>query len=59
MDALHRSWRATGEVASLGVVAEAIDDAARRFYEHHEFLALVERPRKLFIAMGTIAKALG
>jgi hypothetical protein len=30
MDALNRSWRNTREVASVGVVAEAINDAARQ-----------------------------
>jgi GNAT superfamily N-acetyltransferase len=56
MDALHRSWRNTSEVASVGVVAEAINEAARRFYLHHEFIPLAENPRKLFIAMTTIGK---
>jgi len=42
--------------ASVGVVAEAIDDAAREFYLHHEFIPLLEHPRRLFIAMGTIKK---
>jgi hypothetical protein len=40
------------------VVAEAIDEAARRFYLHHEFIELAEHPRKLFIAMKTIQQAL-
>ena len=57
MDALHRSWKNTTEVASVGVIAEAIDDAARRFYLHHEFIPLLEHPRKLFIAMATIQQA--
>ena len=57
MDALHRSWKNSTQVASMGVVAEAIDDAARRFYLHHEFIGLAEHPRKLFISMTTIAKA--
>ena len=56
MDALHRSWRNTVEVASVGVVAEAIDEAARKFYLHHEFIPLLDHSRKLFIAMGTIQK---
>lgn len=55
MDALHRSWMNSAQVASVGVVAEAIDDAARRFYLHHEFVAVPEHTRKLFIAMRTIA----
>ena len=56
MDALYRSWRNTAEIASVGVVAEAIDNAARDFYLHHEFIPLAEHPRKLFIAMKTIQK---
>jgi GNAT superfamily N-acetyltransferase len=42
MDALYRSWENSAQVASIGVVAEAIDEAARRFYLHHEFIALAE-----------------
>jgi len=57
MDALYRSWKNTAEVASVGVVAEAYDDTARDFYLHHEFIAVPEHPRKLFIAMKTIEKA--
>jgi GNAT superfamily N-acetyltransferase len=58
MDALHRSWKNTSEIASIGVVAEAIDDPARTFYRHHEFQPLVEHPNKLFSSMATIEKAL-
>jgi predicted GNAT family N-acyltransferase len=58
MDALFRSWKNTAEVASVGVVAEAYNEAVRDFYLHHEFMPLMEHPRKLFIAMGTIQKAL-
>lgn len=57
MNALHRSWKNIVEVASVGVVAEAIDNSAREFYLHHEFIPLLEHPRKLFIAMGTIQQA--
>jgi predicted GNAT family N-acyltransferase len=56
MDALHRSWRNTAEVASVGVIAEAIDDSARQFYLHHEFISIPEHPRRLFIAMGTLQR---
>ena len=59
MDALHRSWRNSTQVASVGVMAEAIDEAARRFYLHHEFVPIPEHPRKVFLAMRTIAKAFG
>jgi GNAT superfamily N-acetyltransferase len=57
MDALYRSWKNTAEVASVGVVAEAIDDRARGFYLHHHFIPLGQQGRKLFIAMGTIEKS--
>jgi GNAT superfamily N-acetyltransferase len=57
MDALHRSWKTAAQVASVGVVAEAINEAAVKFYQHHEFIPLSEPPRKLFIAMTTIEKA--
>lgn len=57
MDALHRSWRNTSEVASVGVVVEALDDAARAFYQHHEFTQLLDHANKLFLAMSTIEKA--
>jgi predicted GNAT family N-acyltransferase len=57
MDALHRSWRNTSEVASVGVVVEALDETARSFYLHHEFVPLQDHPNKLFLAMVTIEKA--
>jgi predicted GNAT family N-acyltransferase len=56
MDALHRSWRNTSEVASAGVVVEALDKTAHAFYLHHEFSQLQDHPNKLFIAMATIEK---
>ena len=57
MDALRRSWKNTGEIASIGVVAEAKDDAARAFCLHHEFTPLADHPNKVFISMATIQKA--
>jgi len=59
MDALNRSWKNTVEVASVGVVAEAYDEAAREFYLHYEFRPLEGHLKKLFIAMATIKKAFG
>ena len=56
MDALHRSWKNTSQVASVGVVVDALDENARAFYLHHEFRALRDHPDKLFIAMATIEK---
>jgi predicted GNAT family N-acyltransferase len=59
LDALHRSWRNTTEIASVGVVAEAIDDAARQFYLHHEFRSISDNSRKVFLAMGVLQKIFG
>jgi len=56
MDALHRSWKITSEVASVGVIVEALDQTARSFYLHHEFVPLQDHPNKLFLAMSTIEK---
>ena len=57
MDALHRSWRTASEVASVGVVVEALDETARSFYLHHEFVPMQDHPNKLFLAMVTIERA--
>jgi hypothetical protein len=57
MDALFRSWKNSAEIASVGVVAEAIDESAREFYLHHEFIPVAEDPRKVFLAMKTIERA--
>jgi GNAT superfamily N-acetyltransferase len=56
VNALYRSLKNAMEVASIGVVAEAIDDSAREFYRHHEFVPLLEHPHHLFIDMRTIQK---
>jgi len=57
MDALQRSWRITSEVASAGVVVDALDEGALAFYLHHEFQALTDHSDKLFLAMATVLKA--
>ena len=56
MDALYRSWKNTSQIASVGVVAEALDETARGFYLHHEFVRLRDHPNKLFLAMATMEK---
>ena len=56
MDALYRSWKNSAQIASVGVVAEAINDSARNFYLHHEFVPVLGHSGKLIIAMATIQK---
>lgn len=58
MDALHRSSKTTADIASVGVVVEAINQSAVAFYLHHEFQPLPGHADKLFLAMATIEKAL-
>jgi GNAT superfamily N-acetyltransferase len=47
--------RAGGRV----VVVDAIDDNARRFYEHHDFGAIPGNEHRLVMKLSTAAKALG
>ena len=53
-DALLRIVRS--EIASFAVIVEAVDDAARRFYECESFLPLPDNPLTLFRPMADLAK---
>ena len=55
-DALARSVRISRELASLGVVVDAIDDAARTFYERWGFVRFQEDSYRLVLPMGSIEK---
>jgi GNAT superfamily N-acetyltransferase len=55
MDALHRAWQASREVASWAVVVDA-KEGAREFYLKYDFVPLVTRPNRLFLAMKSIEK---
>jgi GNAT superfamily N-acetyltransferase len=59
MDALYRSWANTVQVASVGVIAEAYNDAARDFYLHHEFVPIPGNQKKVFVSMKALAKVFG
>lgn len=56
LDALHRSLLASREVASVAVVVDAKDDEAAGFYQHYDFVPLLDPPNRLFLPMSTIAK---
>jgi hypothetical protein len=56
MDALKRSWRGSLAVASLAVIVDAKDEAARRFYLRYDFLGFPENVRRLFLPMQTVEK---
>jgi GNAT superfamily N-acetyltransferase len=55
MDALHRAWAQSAEVAAAAVVVDAIDSGAAKFYQHFGFIALPSVADRLFLSMKTIA----
>lgn len=59
VDALERSFKATGQVGSVAVVVDAKDERAVDFYVRFGFLAFPDLARRLFLPMGTIARLLG
>lgn len=55
MDALHRSLTQSSQIAAVAVVVDAVDANAIRFYQHFNFIALLDRPNRLFLPMQTVA----
>ena len=56
-DACRRAAAIADEVASVGILVDAIDDDAVRFYEKFGFTTFPESPRRLFLPMKTIHAA--
>lgn len=54
LDALYRSLQQSKQVASVAVFVDAKDEAARRFYQHFDFISLPRTPNRLFLPMTTI-----
>ena len=54
MDALHRSWQASRQVASVAVVVDAKDSQAVEFYTRYDFTSFVDPPIRLFLPMSVI-----
>lgn len=59
LDGLSRSLRLSTEIASAGVIVDAINDSAVAFYRKYGFLELPRIERRLFLPMATIARSLG
>ena len=57
-DALRRAYDQRTQVGSTAVVVDAKHDAARAFYEHHEFRRFPEREYRLYLTMKTIGELL-
>jgi len=56
MDALHRTLKATEQVASIAVVVDAKNAAAEAFYRRYGFVSLADQAHRLFLPMAVIAK---
>lgn len=56
LHALKRSWLGSLQIASLAVIVEAVNLAAREFYLRYDFLTFPENDRRLFLPMQTIEK---
>lgn len=54
MSALRRSLNLRGELGAIAVIVDAKDDAAQRFYEHHDFQRFPNQPLRLYATMQTI-----
>lgn len=57
-DACRRALGVASEVASAGVLVDAIDDEAVRFYERFGFEPFQSNPTRLFLPMKTIQDGL-
>lgn len=56
MDALALSFRQSRKVASLAVVVDAKNEAARGFYLQYGFIPFLDPATRLFLPMKTIAR---
>lgn len=54
IDALQRIVTASNEIAIKAVLVDAMDEEARNFYQHYEFIALPDQDLKLFLPIETI-----
>jgi GNAT superfamily N-acetyltransferase len=54
VDALRRVQFLADEIGIRAVEVDAIDDAARRFYERNGFVPLLDNPRHLFLPVRVI-----
>lgn len=59
VDALEIILTAARRVGGRVVVVDAIDDAARSFYERHDFERLSNQPYRLLMKLSSAARALG
>ncbi|MBF0464287.1 MAG: GNAT family N-acetyltransferase [Nitrospirae bacterium] len=54
VDALRRSLKLTEQIGSVAVIVDAKDDKAKSFYEHFQFIPLINYSHRLFLPMTVI-----
>ncbi len=54
VDALHRAYAQSSQIAAVAVVVDAIDAQAGRFYRHFNFIPFPDTPDRLFLPMKTV-----
>ncbi|MEZ2237088.1 GNAT family N-acetyltransferase [Microcoleus sp.] len=54
IDALTKALLATAQVASLAVIAEALDEPAANFYQKYGFQKFKQNPMKLYLPMKSV-----
>ena len=57
-DALDRTIAASQSIGVAYILVQALNDAAKRFYEKNGFVAIPEQPLTLFLAVATAAAAM-
>ncbi len=58
VDALIRAYQHSQDIGSIAIVVDAIDEQAKRFYLHYDFLAFDGYDQKLFLPMVEVKKLL-
>ena len=56
LDALSKCLMGTENIAAVGVIVDAINDDAVRFYQRYDFQQFPEQPNRLLLPMQTIAQ---
>lgn len=57
LSALARAMASSTEVAAFAVIVDALDEAARRFYERYDFQPFPDTPTRLFLPMRSIEQS--
>jgi GNAT superfamily N-acetyltransferase len=59
LDAIERCLDLSKQIASAGIIVDAKDDAAERFYLRYGFVAFPKVAGRLFLPMGTVEELFG